>query len=451
MSVIGSLAVNVVANTEKFSQGMGRARGEMKSFSKAASALESSLKGVVAGFAAGFAFESLRATANEIEQITLASQRLGLSVESFTALSGAAEMSQISTEDLIKSLTFMEKNLGKNSKAFDKLGLSASSLGSMGAHDAFLKIADAIAALPTPAERTAAAMEIFGKSGAKLLPILSGGSAGVKELEGEVRSLGGVLSTLSAEEIDEMNDAIDKLGVAFKGLKYTVVTFASPFVTDFVEQLVNELKVLRLITNEVDKVSGKLKDLGHWKRSVNVMAGGKLSDLVPASGTVSAQTKSALEAGFGDYSPASSRGKPGGFGGLSLGPGGAFAMGAVGTLIIESATHMAAEMAKAQEDAWRNLGGTDEAHIAGMLSMLGVVGNAPKTSPLRNGMQVQGNAALEYGTAAAFSQEKRAQQASQLSDNAKQQLKQNELQTKSLQSIDKNLAKMKQLEVVNIA
>jgi hypothetical protein len=270
---IGSIGVNVVADTGKFTPKIREAREENVRFAKSAENFEHHLKGMVAGLAAGFTIESLHQTAEEMERITLTAGRMGTSTEGFSRLSGAAKMSAVDIDSLSRDLTFMEKNLGKNSDAFRAIGLDVQKLKNMKADDAFLEIAEAISKLPTPADQTAAAVAIFGKAGAELVPILKKGKEGIQELEAEVDGLGATLGTHSAKEVEEMNHAIKKLELGFTGLKYEIVTNASPAVTFFVENTLAEFKLLHQGIEILDKTIEKLKELDNWKRAVGMASG----------------------------------------------------------------------------------------------------------------------------------------------------------------------------------
>ena len=73
--------------------------------------------------------------------------------------------------------------------------------------DGTIWVADALNKVKNEAARTAIVMEIFGKGGAKLLPLMSEGAEGINKLTARARELGIVFSAQDAE-------AATKSGVA---------------------------------------------------------------------------------------------------------------------------------------------------------------------------------------------------------------------------------------------
>lgn len=95
--------------------------------------------------------------------------------------------------------------------AFEKIGLSVESLAAMKPDEQFERVAKAIGSLPGPTERTAAAMGIFGKAGADLLPLFRDGGA----LDDARRTLGQLPQVLArnADNLDAIGDNLGHLAV----------------------------------------------------------------------------------------------------------------------------------------------------------------------------------------------------------------------------------------------
>jgi hypothetical protein len=120
---------------------------------------------------------------------------------------------------------------------FNGIGLSIAQLKAMKPDEVMEKIADQIAATSNPAERVKIAMDAFGKSGAALIPMLSGGSAGLRAMREEARELGS-LTTEEAAAADEFGDALGSL----KTLAYnTAAVFGAslvPMARQFVDMAI---------------------------------------------------------------------------------------------------------------------------------------------------------------------------------------------------------------------
>src|SRR5262245_42883992 len=96
MAVIGELAVNVVAKTEKFSRGMKSARTEVSLFQKSTKALQGSIVGLAGGLAGALTLGSIRATVAEIEDLADAAERLGTTAQKLAGLQHAGFMADVS-------------------------------------------------------------------------------------------------------------------------------------------------------------------------------------------------------------------------------------------------------------------------------------------------------------------------------------------------------------------
>jgi hypothetical protein len=161
--------------------------------------------------------------ANAVDQTNDLAQRLGMSVESLQALQMAAKLAGVDdATGALQKLTVAIGTAAESGKteAFTKLGLDFQALQSMAPEEQFKAIQTAIAGLATPAERAAAAVSLFGKSGVELLPLMSQNLA---EVEERMRRLGAIVGEDQVEAIGGMNDALDMVKASFDGIAATVV------------------------------------------------------------------------------------------------------------------------------------------------------------------------------------------------------------------------------------
>ena len=172
------------------------------------------------------------------------SQRVGMSSETLSELSYAATLSGTSierVEDSFKGLTQKivdAVNKGGDADAlFSSIGLSAKDLAASTPEEQFYKIADAIANISDPTRRAAVAMQVFGESGRELLPLLSGGSAGINEMRTEARELGATVSTSSAAMGAEFGDAMTRIKTATNGIKNTFLNALTPVLIGVADRL----------------------------------------------------------------------------------------------------------------------------------------------------------------------------------------------------------------------
>ena len=125
-----------------------------------------------------------------------------------------------------KALNGVNEDGESTANAFSKLGLSARELQNMDAVDAFRMISETIGAIPDPAKRSAAAMEIFGRSGAELLAMMTDSSAW-QAARDQVGTFGDNLAQ-NAARLDEIGDSIANYQNALKNLGTVVAVNAAP-------------------------------------------------------------------------------------------------------------------------------------------------------------------------------------------------------------------------------
>ena len=197
------------------------------------------------------------------------SQRAGMSSETLSELSYAATLSGTSierVEDSFKGLTqkIVEAvNKGGDADAlFSSIGLSAQDLAASTPEEQFYKIADAIANISDPTRRAAVAMQVFGESGHELLPLLSGGSAGLNEMRSEARELGATVSTSSAAMGAEFGDAMTRIKTATNGIKNEFLTALTPTLIKASEHLKNILSFVSTMARRFPTTTSTIVTFG---------------------------------------------------------------------------------------------------------------------------------------------------------------------------------------------
>lgn len=179
------------------------------------------------------------------------SQRVGISVETLSVWKPAAEQSGISGESFEKGLrklatTMVEAETGSESAArgFSVVGVELKNQdGTLRATDqVLLDLADRFKAMPDGAQKTALAVQLFGKSGAELIPFLNQGRDGIDALATEMQALGVQMSSETAAQAGTFNDALDKLKLAGSSIGNQIVTALLPALNDMAGGMVESAK-----------------------------------------------------------------------------------------------------------------------------------------------------------------------------------------------------------------
>jgi len=173
----------------------------------------------------------------------------------------------------------MDKLKGDLATATAASHLNASALGQLGikytdAHGKLLpmkdllpQIADKFAAMPDGAEKSAAAMKLFGKGGLAMLPFLNKGAAGLKELGIQSDKTGNTLSGKQLDALKKNKEEQRKFDAAMQGLSVTLGSMLLPLMTQGAE-FMNSVLVPALMgaTQFVKDNQGAFDGLGNMLR-----------------------------------------------------------------------------------------------------------------------------------------------------------------------------------------
>ncbi len=211
----------------------------------------SKVNGVLAGLGAALSVAGLVAagrhaleTADELAKL---SQKTGLSVESLSLLKPIAEQAGTSMEGLAKGMqklaTAMVEAAGgskEQAEVFARLGVSVKDAAGQlrPTEEVLLDLADAFAAMPDGAEKSALAVKLFGKSGVELIPFLNQGRAGIEELKRKFKELGLEISGDTAKAAEKFNDTLDTVKQALSGIAMKVAEAALPALQKLADALV---------------------------------------------------------------------------------------------------------------------------------------------------------------------------------------------------------------------
>lgn len=164
-------------------------------------------------------------------ELTDMSARTGVSIDSLASFKFAAEQTGASLEDVEGGVRKMQKSLveavggsQEARKALEGIGLSVERLAGMSPDEQFRAVSTALAAVPNPANRTAAAMAIMGKSATKLLPMMQE----LAEQEARFKELGLGFSAADAKKADDLGDSFDELTAVLKRTAMQVAIELAP-------------------------------------------------------------------------------------------------------------------------------------------------------------------------------------------------------------------------------
>jgi hypothetical protein len=174
------------------------------------------------------------------DQLDKMAARTGVSTNALSELGFAAEQSGSNLEDVERALRKMQKSItdaGSGQKtytdALKAVGLSYEQLRVLAPEDQFSAIAEGLKGIADPTARAAAAMDIFGKSGTALLPMLGS----IKELRAEAVKLGLSIGPAQAKQAAELGDAWNRIKRSFGAVAVAIGSELAPLMTGLAEKM----------------------------------------------------------------------------------------------------------------------------------------------------------------------------------------------------------------------
>lgn len=241
-SVEGSGAVDALGRAIGGLSGTaGKLSGGLKGLAGAAGGLSGAL-GSLVPLATGAGLAAMaKGAIDAADNMNDLSQKTGVSVESLSKFQQAANASGTSIEGVGAAMIKLNRNLATRNagatEALTALGLSATDAsGKLKSTDAImLEVADKFAKMPDGANKTAAAMALFGKAGADMIPLLNGGSKAVTDLSA-------TMTGDFAKGADSLNDKLAALQGKLLALGVNIGTALMPalnVIADLVMNLAN--------------------------------------------------------------------------------------------------------------------------------------------------------------------------------------------------------------------
>lgn len=237
----------VITAEDRATATLKKVSAEFGGLGRAAISAASTLTAFGGALSLGALVAQVKSVADLQDRFGKLAQQTGIGVQSLTELDYAAKLSDVSTEDLSTGITRLTSKMGdvaQGSKeaaaVFDSLGVKVKNNdGTLRSSEEVLKdIAQRFSEFADGSTKTAYAVEIFGRSGAKLIPMLNSGRDGLAEMADEARSLGVVFDEKAAKAAERFNDNLTRLGQAAQGLKIELLQGLIPPLTEITQRFI---------------------------------------------------------------------------------------------------------------------------------------------------------------------------------------------------------------------
>lgn len=224
MATVANLVVEIAANTKSLDRSLSQAKKSVDSFADGALKSFKVLGGALAGaFAIGKLVSDFNEAIDQIDKMSAAATKLGVSTQAFQKLSFLAQQSDTDVGSLETAMTRLSKSIGEvslkggeNARVLASLGLSIGSLIGLSPDQQFLKVASALGQITDHTQKVYLGTQLFGRGFSEILPLIS---EDIGKLSQEFDNLGVGLSQSQVEAVDSLDKTEKALGTLARGFK----------------------------------------------------------------------------------------------------------------------------------------------------------------------------------------------------------------------------------------
>jgi hypothetical protein len=195
-----------------------------------------------------------------------------LSVESAQRLAYIAGQTSTEIGNLTSGVLKLQRVLGgfeegseKSAEALNRLGLANAAFQNQNPEEQFAAVARAVAGLTSQNEKVLAVTELFGKSGAELLPVLQAIGTESAQLEARLDAIGGTVGQKAIDQVDALGDEFATTSLAAKSLTTEILAIVSPAVIAGLHGLQTGIAAVRHQiaggNNEIVNIDDRIRDL----------------------------------------------------------------------------------------------------------------------------------------------------------------------------------------------
>lgn len=261
-------------------EGVQQTADSVKSLAEGVQGMVDQFKGIAEAVGAAFVVDKIDEFARSMselgEQIERTSKMTGLSTDDVQKFQFAVKMTGGDSENAAMSLLRLERNMAdaaagsqKAKDSFAAAGVSMKTLASGDVNAILGEIADKFSTTADGANKTALAMQLAGRGGASLIPILDQGRAGLEHFASAQEATNSKLTEAQVQGFAKTAEQIKLMDAATLGVSEQIMTHLNPGIDAAVAGL----------TTMNEELSENIKEGGAWSQVIDVM-GNAIEDLV---------------------------------------------------------------------------------------------------------------------------------------------------------------------------
>lgn len=262
-----AVLAKITDTSKKVADGAGKVANATKTMSTAAG-----------GALVGLAGLGIKAAQDADELNTLAKQT-GFSTDALQKMEYAADLVDVSIEDITGAAKKMKSKMSSNAQAFEDIGVAVKDANGeyRDTETVFYEVIAALGKIENETERDLVAMNLFGKSADELAGIIDDGGQAMKELGQAAEDKGLIISKEDLDQANELNDTLDELKATLAG--------------DFGKAAVSVMKalapLLEAAAEKVEAVASKLAELDPKTVEIVAIVLAVVAAISPIAGIIS--------------------------------------------------------------------------------------------------------------------------------------------------------------------
>lgn len=270
MSAQNDAKLVIGADVDGAMAGINRLMGAMPGLSTA----------IAGGFSIAAVTAFVQASIDAADELNDLSQKTGVAVETLNGFKLIAAQNGTTLESLATGFKKLSTYMVDHGEKLQKVGIDAKT-----ADGALMQIADLFKALPDGVQKSALAVELFGKAGTDLIPTLNQGADGLKEVIDKAQKLNPVTESM-AKQADKFNDSMAELKMHSAGAGTALANELLPALNAIISRL-NEgiqksgsfaegIRAVALAGVSDEELQGRVKKYQH---TIDYYSGDGVTDL----------------------------------------------------------------------------------------------------------------------------------------------------------------------------
>jgi len=262
--IAGQLEIQLMANMARLQADMDMAKravgGAMEHIDRTVGAAKTALMGLGAGLSVAAFSQWMRGAIDAGDETNKLAQKIGVATKEVAGMQLAFRQAGVG-DAFATSMAKMSKSVAEGSKAFQAMGISTRETdGTLRSNRVLLgEVADKFAGYAAGAAKSALAQEIFGKSGAELIPLLNAGAQGLAEYDAMAAKLGLTIGEETAKQAEKFNDTLDLIGQGSQGVARQIAAQLLPTLSGLADQFFTSMSSGDKLKNTATFLANSMK------------------------------------------------------------------------------------------------------------------------------------------------------------------------------------------------